>query len=236
MDRDGNPRGPYEGRSIPEEFTEYAAIHDLELWTYASAEAQVAAISDDIAYDAHDLDDAVRAGLFPPEEVSELPLVGELLREVQATYPQVERERLVGELTRRLIGKMVSDVVAETDRRISAITPWTVADVRMAGKPVVAFSPAVAEADRAIKTFLTPRMYRHQRVSQVMADAERVVRELFQHYMRQPDDLPPEWGKGLGTLKPPARARRVSDFIAGMTDRFALAEHARFFDLTPDLR
>jgi dGTPase len=148
----------------------------------------------------------------------------------------VERERLVGELTRRLIGKMVADVVAETDRRISAISPWTVADIRMAGKPVVAFSQPVAEADRAIKAFLTPRMYQHERVSQVMADAQRVVRELFDHYMRQPDDLPPEWGKGLGAFKPQARARRVSDFIAGMTDRFALAEHARFFDSTPDLR
>jgi dGTPase len=142
----------------------------------------------------------------------------------------------VNELSRRLIGGMVADVVAETDRRVSALTPWTAADVRAAGRPVVAFSPAMAEVDRAIKAFLMPRMYRHERIDQIMADAERLVRELFEHYMRSPEDLPEEWRKGLPGLNEAERARRVSDFIAGMTDRFALAEHARFFDSTPDLR
>jgi dGTPase len=236
VDRGGNPVGRYQGRALPEAFSEYAALHDLELWTYAGAEAQAAAIADDIAYDAHDLDDALRAGLFPVEDLADVPLVGESLTELQAKYPKLERGRLVNELSRRLIGKMVSDVIAETDRRVSAITPWTAGDIRAAGKPVVAFSPAVAEADRAIKAFLTPRMYRHARVAHVMTEAERVVRELFAHYMREPDALPPEWGRGFATLAPAEQARRVGDFIAGMTDRFALAEHARFFDSTPDLR
>jgi dGTPase len=182
------------------------------------------------------LDDALRADLFPLEELASLPLIGELLTELQTKYPKLERGRLVNELSRRLIGKMVSDVIAETDRRVSALTPWTSGDVRAAGKPVVGFSPAVADADLAIKKFLTQRMYRHERVKQVMADAERVVRELFGHYMREPNTLPPEWSRGLAALDAPTRARRVSDFIAGMTDRFALAEHARFFDSTPDLR
>jgi dGTPase len=135
-----------------------------------------------------------------------------------------------------LIGGMVADVVAETDRRVSALTPWTAADVRSAGKPTVAFSAKMTEVDHAIKAFLTPRMYRHARVSEIMADAERLVRELFNHYMQRPDDLPDEWRKNLVALNDADRARRISDFIAGMTDRFAAAEHARFFDSTPDLR
>ena len=236
VDRSGNPVGRYAGKTVPASFLEYAAQHDLELWTFAGSEAQAAAIADDIAYDAHDLDDALRAGLFPLDELTEIPFVRELLADLNAKFPGVEQARLVNELSRRLIGGMVADVVAETDRRVSALTPWTAADVRSAGKPVVAFSSAMAEVDKAIKAFLMPRMYRHERISQVMADAERVVRELFDHYMRRPDDLPDEWRKDLSALSDADRARRVSDFIAGMTDRFALAEHARFFDSTPDLR
>lgn len=236
IDRDGNPLGPYEGRTVPAVFAEYGALHDLELWTWPAAEAQVAAIADDIAYDAHDLDDAVRAGMFPVEDLSDLPLAGDVLRDVETAFPNVERGRIIGELTRRLIGKMVSDVIAETDRRIAEITPWTVGDIRAAGRPVVSFSPSVAEADRAIKAFLTPRMYRHERVMQAMTDAQRVVRDLFSHYQSRPSDLPHEWGRDFAALSVSGRARRITDFIAGMTDRFALAEHARFFDSTPDLR
>jgi dGTPase len=236
VDRSGAPVGRYAGKTVPEAFLEYASQHDLELWTYAGGEAQAAAIADDIAYDAHDLDDALRAELFPIDELSELPFVGNLLADLLARFPDIEQGRLVNELSRRLIGGMVADVVAETDRRVSALTPWTAADVRAAGRPVVAFSPAMAEVDRAIKAFLMPRMYRHERIDQIMADAERLVRELFEHYMRSPEDLPEEWRKGLSGLNEAERARRVSDFIAGMTDRFALAEHARFFDSTPDLR
>jgi dGTPase len=234
LDREGNAIGRYTGRSVPGAFTEYATLHDLELSTYAGAEAQAAALADDIAYDAHDLDDAVRAGLFPLEELTEVPIAGTLLRDLLRRYPDVERTRLVNELTRRLIGAMVSDAIAETDRRVAAMTPWTSEDIRSAGTPTVGFSPSIAEADRAIKNFLTPRMYRHERVKEVMALAQRVLHELFEHYMSRPADLPPEWGKDLGGGS--ARARRIADFIAGMTDRFALAEHRRFFDSTPDLR
>jgi dGTPase len=236
VDRGGNPVGRYEGRTVPASFLEYAAQHDLELWTFAGSEAQAAAIADDIAYDAHDLDDALRAELFPLDELAEIPFVRDLLADLNARFAGVEQARLVNELSRRLIGGMVADVVAETDRRVSALTPWTAADVRAAGRLVVAFSSAMAEVDKAIKAFLMPRMYRHERVNQIMADAERLVRQLFEHYMSRPDDLPDEWRKDLPALSGADRARRVSDFIAGMTDRFALAEHARFFDSTPDLR
>jgi dGTPase len=236
MDRDGNPAGRYAGGAIPEGFLTYGQSHDLELWTYAGAEAQAAAIADDIAYDAHDLDDALRADMISLDELSALPILGELLQDLRKRYPGVEQSRLVNELTRRLIAKMIADVVAESDRRISELTPWTVADVRAAGKPVVAFSEAMAAADEAIKTFLTPRMYRHERVLSIMEDAQLIVRNLFGRYLDRPGDLPPDWGRELAERDGLARARTISDFIAGMTDRFAQAEHARLFDSTPDLR
>jgi dGTPase len=236
MDRGGTPAGRYAGGKIPEGFLAYAANHDLELWTYAGAEAQAAAIADDIAYDAHDLDDALRANMFSLDELAELPVVGDLLRALRERYPNVEHSRLVNELTRRLIAKMIADVIAECDRRASEIAPWTAADIRDAGKPFVAFSESMGEADRAIKAFLTPRMYRHERVLAIMADAQRIVRDLFERYMSHPDDLPAEWSRDLAALDGPARVRLIADFIAGMTDRFAQAEHARFFDSTPDLR
>jgi dGTPase len=236
IDRQGVPVGRYANRKIPEAFVAYGALHDLELWTHAGAEAQAAAIADDIAYDAHDLDDALRAELFPIDELAGVPVVGRIVDELKQRFPGVERSRLVNEMTRRLIATMVSDVIVETEKRMLAAQPWTAADIRSAGKPMVGFSPAMAEADKAIKAFLTPRMYRHDRVIGIMEDAKRVVRDLFEHYWQHPADLPPEWGGDFVSLDDAARTRRISDFIAGMTDRFALAEHARFFDSTPDLR
>jgi dGTPase len=236
IDRNGTPVGRYQGRRIPQTFLDYAEVHDLELATHAGGEAQVAAIADDIAYDAHDIDDGLRAGMFSFEELETLPVAGELCRELMRRYPDVDRSRIVNELIRRLIARMIADVVAESDRHITALQPWTSADIRAAGKPIICFSPAMAEADKAIKEFLTPRMYRHSRVLEIMEDAQRVLRELFEYYMAQPNDLPVEWGRGIGSLDETGRARRTADFIAGMTDRFALAEHARFFDSTPELR
>lgn len=235
IDHDGHPIDRYQGKEIPEAYLRYAALNDLELWTYAGAEAQAASIADDIAYDAHDLDDALRAGLFEFEELDELPLLGDLMRNLRSQYPNVERSRLANELTRRQIGQMIGDVIAETDKRIQEIKPWTAADIRSAGKPVVAFSSDMAATDKAIKAFLTPRMYREERVIAIMGDAQRVVRDLFERFMERPEEMPADWGRGIAE-DGPARARRVADFIAGMTDRFALAEHARLFDSTPDLR
>jgi dGTPase len=236
LDREGQPVGRYASTHVPQTFLEYAASHELELWTYPGAEAQVAAIADDIAYDAHDLDDALRADLFPIAELSSLPVIGPIFENLERRFPGVERSRIANELTRRLIAAMIADVIAETDRNILALSPWTAADIRDAGKPVVAFSAPMAEADKAIKAFLTPRMYRHERVMGTMEDAQRVVRDLFTHYMHHPDDLPAEWKRDFASRGEADRARRVADFIAGMTDPFALAEHARFFDSTPELR
>ncbi|MDE2375053.1 MAG: deoxyguanosinetriphosphate triphosphohydrolase, partial [Hyphomicrobiales bacterium] len=140
------------------------------------------------------------------------------------------------EFIRRLIGLLIEDLVAQTRRNLAALAPRSVDDVRNAPSGVAGFSPAIAEAERSIKGFLQTRMYRHARVQRVMNEAAGVVRDLFGRYAEHPGDLPAEWQEGLAGADDPARARRIADFIAGMTDRFALAEHARLFDSTPELR
>jgi dGTPase len=214
----------------------YCALHDLEPWSYASAEAQVAAIADDIAYDAHDIDDGLRADLFTLEDIAGVAIVGDILREIAAAHAGLDAARCAHETVRRLITRMIEDVTAESRRRIAALDPASSADVRNAERPVIAFSPAMQKADADIKGFLYPRMYRHERVMRVMADAEAVVRDLFAHFTASPGDLPAEWREGIAPADEAARARRAGDYIAGMTDRYALAEHARHFKDTPELR
>jgi dGTPase len=217
---------------LPEAIRHYNAVHDLELWSHASAEAQAAAIADDIAYDAHDIDDGLRAGLFALDDVATVPLIGGLVADIRAQYAALEQERLVHELVRRLIGVMVEDVLGETERRLAETRPQSAEEVRHAERPVVGFSPAMAQNDVAIKGFLYPRMYHHVWIDRVMKDAGRVVRDLFEHYRATPDDMPAEWGAGADDH---ARVRSIADFVGGMTDRYALIEHARFFPVTPDL-
>ena len=231
-DTGGIPCGRYKEGGLPEAIRHYNAVHDLELWSHASAEAQAAAIADDIAYDAHDIDDGLRAGLFALDDVATVPLIGGLVAEIRTHYPALEQERLVHELVRRLIGGMVEDVIGETERRLAEARPQSAEEVRHAQRPVVGFSPAMAQNDVAIKGFLYPRMYHHVRIDRVMKDAERVVRDLFEHYRAAPADMPAEWGTGADDH---ARVRSIADFVGGMTDRYALIEHARFFPETPDL-
>jgi dGTPase len=234
-DRTGAPIGRYAERGISGEIADYNRRQDLELWSFASAEAQAAAIADDIAYDAHDIDDGLRAHLFALDELAGLPLAGDMLREVDRQHAHLDTARRAHEFLRRLITRMIEDVIAEARRRLAALAPREAGDIRTAGAGVIAFSDAVAHADRAIKNFLLPRMYRHDRVMRIMTLAEERLCELFAHYLARPQDLPAEW-------RPPAaqddgpRARQIADFIAGMTDRFALIEHARLFDSTPELR
>jgi dGTPase len=222
--RDGAAVGRYVRHGVPTPITAYSKIQDLELWTCASAEAQVAALSDDIAYDAHDIDDGLRADLFTLDDIAQVTLIGNILSAIDAQYPGIEPGRRAHEIVRALITRMIEDVIAESGRRIAMLSPRTAAEVREAPRPVVGFSPAMEKTDRDIKGFLYPRMYRHERVVRVMADAERVVRDLFAHYTASPADLPAEWGEGIG------------DYIAGMTDRYALIEHAKYFKGTPELR
>lgn len=233
INREGAPVGRYARHGVPAAILAYSKIQDLELWSYASAEAQVAALSDDIAYDAHDIDDGIRADLFTLEDISAVPLVGGILADIDREHPGLEPARRAHELVRRIITRMIEDVIAESGRRVAMLKPRSAVDVREAPRPIVGFSPAMDKADRDIKGFLYPRMYRHDRVMRVMDDAERVVRELFGHYSTVPADLPVEWREGIGDFD---YARRIADYIAGMTDRYALIEHTRYFKETPELR
>jgi len=235
-DRGGRPLGRYAERGVPLAILEYCRLQDLDLWSHASAEAQAAAIADDIAYDAHDIDDGLRADLFGLDELAQLPLVAELLREIAKSHARLEPPRRAHELIRRLITRMIEDVIVETRHRLGALGPRTADDVRTAATPMVGFSSAVAAADRAIKDFLFPRMYRHARVTRIMGEAEGVVRDLFSRYLARAQDLPTEWRQGPDPTDTSGRARHIADFIAGMTDRYALIEHARLFDSTPELR
>ena len=234
-DRAGTPTTRYAAHGIPCEIAEFNASQDLELWSFASTEAQAAAIADDIAYDTHDIDDGLRAGLFALEDLAGLPLAGDILREVDRQHPNLDAGRRAHEFLRRLITRMIEDVIAEAQRRLLALAPQSAGDVRAASASVVAFSSAVADADQAIKAFLSPRMYRHARVMRIMTHAEDRLRELFARYLERPQELPAEW-RPAAADDVAVRARQIADFIAGMTDRFALMEHARLFDSTPELR
>ena len=232
-DRADKATGHYSKTGLPHAIKDYSARHDLLLWSFASAEAQAAAIADDIAYDAHDIDDGLRAGLFSLDDIAEVSFVGGILRKIKELHPSLEPVRTAHELVRKLITWMIEDVISESQRLLDTIKPFDVAAVRAAGAPVIAFSSSMAEAEKSIKDFLRPRMYRHTRVMDVMGQAQDVLRDLFAHYTAHPSDLPDEW---RSDAKGDESARRIGDFIAGMTDRYALAEHARFFKNTPDLR
>jgi dGTPase len=234
--RDGAAIGRYTRLGVPAAIIAYSKRQDLELWTYASAEAQVAALSDDIAYDAHDIDDGLRADLFSLADITAVSLVGSILGTIDTQDPGIEPARRAHEVVRALITRMIEDVIAETGRRVAMLQPRSVVEVREAPRPVVGFSPAMEKADRDIKGFLYPRMYHHDRVMRVTADAERVVCDLFAHYTATSADLPTEWGDGIDRADEPTRARRIADYIAGMTDRYALIEHAKYFKTTPELR
>jgi dGTPase len=235
-DRSGAPLGRYRQTGVPETILDYVRQQDLQLFSFASVEAQVAAVADDIAYDAHDIDDGLRAGLFKLGEIAGVPLPGKVLAGIETAYPGLDAHRTVHELVRGLIGLLIDDVVAETSRRLAALKPRSANDVRLAGAPVAGFSAEMTAADAAIKKFLEAHMYRVSRVMRVMDQAADVVSRLFARYRAKPADLPPEWQDGFAALDEAAQVRRIADFIAGMTDRYALAEHGRLFDSIPELR
>jgi dGTPase len=224
--------GPITGgkKPVPLAITEYNAGHDLELGTWPSAEAQVAAVSDDIAYNAHDFDDGLRAGLFPLEAVLELPVVGGVFRDVMKRYPGLERSRLIHESLRTVISAMVDDVIRETHRQFLAVPPKSSADVRAYGKQLAGFSTEMNASLKILKEFLFANMYRHTRVNRMTSKARRVVHALFTLLLEEPQLLPEDWRDESDKPKSLKTARRVADYIAGMTDRFALDEHSRLFD------
>jgi dGTPase len=233
-DRGGAPVGGKGG--IPVGIADFNRKLDLELWSFASLEAQVAAFADDIAYDAHDIDDGLRAGLFAVDDLKVMPLTAAIIAEIGAHYPGLDDVRRAAELVRELISYLIGAVVTETQKRLEAAKPQSAHDVRLYHQPMVAFPASVAQEEAAIKAFLWQRMYRHARVMRVMGEAEGILFDLFARYQASPGDLPAEWVEGSERENEGERARRIGNFIAGMTDRFALMEHQRLFDSTPDLR
>ncbi len=220
--------GPVTG-AVPYALAEYVAGHDLELDTYASAEAQVAAISDDIAYNNHDLADGLRAGLFTLEDLRALPLIGPCVAAVDARWPGLAAGRREHEALRRFFGLLVEDVLATSRARLAEAEPASAEAVRRLGRPVVRFSDATFAELKAIRDFLYRRMYRHWAVQRMRRKARLVVEALFTTFWQAPELMPDEWN-ACAALDAAARARVVADYIAGMTDRYALQEHRKLSD------
>lgn len=234
-DRYGKGIGTYK-KGLPFGFRVYAEKQDLMLWSHASIEAQAAAIADDIAYNSHDIDDGLRAGLISLEQLEDVPLVGKALRQVCKAYPGLEEARIVHEIVRRLITWMVEDVIETSLANLARLKPQSIDDVRNAGETIVCFSREMARAEAGIKAFLFEHVYREKSVMRIMSEAEQVLSDLFCLHFEDPSHLPQEWGYNLDKCSRHQLARRVSDYVAGMTDRFALQEHQRLFDVTPELR
>ncbi|QXX74020.1 deoxyguanosinetriphosphate triphosphohydrolase [Methylovirgula sp. HY1] len=236
---DGLPIPRYAERGLPIALLEYDAEHDLELGSFASAEAQAAALADDIAYNAHDIDDGLRAGLFDFSEVAEVDFLRDLGSEIEELHPNLERPRLIHELVRRVITHFIEDAIAESQRRLAKTGVQSAAEVRAQPAPVIAFTQATESVDKLVKSFLFQNMYRHPHITRVRLLAADVVSALFAAFFENPEWMPADWAQAAALI-PSAdetrRARLVCDYIAGMTDRYALAEHTRLFDVTPDLR
>ncbi len=219
-------------KDLPYALREYLASHDLEVHTWPGAEAQVAALSDDIAYNNHDIDDGIRAGLFGFDDLAVVPMVGKVLKEVNKCGGEITEAVRVHEMVRRLINIMVTDVLKESTKRLEKLAPKHPDEIRGAGHAMIAFSSQMAEDLKTLKDFLLEHMYRHSKVNRMSAKGKRVVTELFNLFIEDPDLLPSEWAaltKGRGHK---VTARAVADYIAGMTDRYTLREHNKLFDIT----
>jgi dGTPase len=213
---------------LPYALAEVNAMWDLELHTHASAEAQVAAIADDVAYSHHDLHDGLRSGLFTEADLMELPVTGPAFAEVDRLYPGLEKMRRRHEALRRVFGRMVEDVIAVAQGRLEAARPQSVDEIRAMGTTIIRFSKPLYQELKAIRSFLFTRMYRAPSVVVMRAEVTKVVNGLFPLYLSRPELLPQEWRQDVLAAKTDTElARIVADYVSGMTDRFALQEGQR---------
>jgi dGTPase len=210
---------------------EFSADYDLRLGTFATAEAQAAAIADDIAYNNHDVDDGLQAGLFRLEDLESVPLIGPIVCALKIERPGLDDQLVRLEAVRRMIGAMVEDVLEQTLRNVEAGRVASAEDVRLMGRALVAFSPDMAEDLGRLRLFLHERMYRHYRVNRTRSQARRILAELFRLFVDEPSVLPTEWFERVQGRDEAGRVRVVCDYIAGMTDRFAIEEHKKLFNL-----
>lgn len=221
--------------TVPKSVVDFNALFDLELDLYAGIEAQCAAIADDIAYNAHDIDDGLRSGLLTLDALREVALPGDILDEVRRHYPDLDPVRTGYEIVRRQITRMVEDVIVTARSRLAETAPGSADAVRRAGRPMVGFSVAMEAQEAELKAFLYRNLYRNPTVMAVRKGADQVLADLFGRYMAAPDEMPEGWRAVLTGASDSVKARHVADFLAGMTDTYALKEHRRLFDRTPDL-
>lgn len=222
---------------VPQPILDYSGVHDLELSSFASLEAQVAAIADDIAYNTHDIDDGLRSGFLNFAMLEEIPFLAGLMKQVTDRYPGLEDSRFTHEIMRRQITAMVEDVIGVAQERLAEIKPQSTTDVRNAGKVIATFSDEMAVTDKQIKAMLFARIYRHPDVMRIRADAAKIVVDLFDAFMNQPALMQGHyWVDPIDAMSEAAKARHVGDYLAGMTDTYAIKVHRQLFDHTPDLR
>lgn len=221
--------------AVPASILEYNARLGLELANYASLEAQCAAIADDIAYNAHDIDDGLRSGLLSLDALEGVAITGDILRAVRQKYPVLDDVRTSHEIVRRQITIMVEDVIRSAQANLEALKPQTVCDIHGAGRMIVGFSAPLREQEQLLKAFLYENLYFHQSVVRVRKSADMIVRDLFDAYLADEQCMPEGWRNGGTRGDLTARARLVADFLAGMTDTYAVREHRRLFDHTPEL-
>jgi len=223
------------GKTVPEAVADYCRQFDLAIETFAGLEAQCAAIADDIAYNAHDIDDGLRAGLITLSQLEEVELTAGLIARIRMTWPDLDTARCGYELVRYQITAMIEDVIHESQIRLAALAPQNVADVYAADRMIVSFSAAMSALEKELKAFLYKNLYYHEKVQENRRSGEKIVEELFNIYMSDTTQMPEEWQKNVSALTSKAHARHVADFLSGMTDHYAIREYQRLFDCREDL-